>query len=338
MNEHDENPNSRRQAGAQDSVADAIRLAGRREMPPAADREQIFAAAAASLQQKRAEQRHSRNRRVGMAAAAVIVLVIGGSLLLQPELTDSPVTQAQVDRLAGELEWLQSGATAWQPVRENDRLPGNGRLRTNNGSRAGVVLASGISVRLAAATTISLTSASTLRLDSGKIYVDAGPDRSTSIEVITPAGIARDIGTQFEVRYIEPEFRLRIREGSVSFARAETQLLANAGDEVTVDLQGAIRQRPIAADDQDWLWAEELAPVPELDGEPLTALLEWVRRETGRPVIFASEAVKTQVSATVLHGSITNMSPLDTLGAMLSTTDFRYRLEEDGTILIYAER
>lgn len=338
MNEHDENRNSRRQAGAQDSVADAIRLAGPREMPPQADRERIFAAAEASLQQKRAVRRRSRNLRVGMAAAAAIVLVISGSLLLQPELAESPVAQAQIDRLAGTLEWLQPGATVWQPVRENDRLPGNGRLRTNNGSRAGIVLASGISVRLAGATTVDLTAASTLRLESGKIYIDAGQGQDTSVEVITPAGIARDIGTQFEVRYIEPEFRLRIREGSVSFARAETQVLANAGDEVTVDLQGTIRQQPIAADDQDWLWAEELAPVPDLDGEPLTALLEWVRRETGRPVAFASEAVKTRVGATVLHGSITNMSPLDTLGAMLATTDFGYRLEEDGTILIYAER
>lgn len=322
------------QSGDVDAVAAAIKLAGRREVPPQNDRDRIFNVAAATLQQKLA--RRKRQRRIGLAVAASLVLAVTATLGLLMGTAD-PDVYARADRVIGTLTWQADTSAPWIPISEGKMLPENSLLKTGPTDRAGLILHNGISVRLAPDTTVELVAASALRLDHGTVYIDAGDDAETSIELITPVGTARDIGTQFEVRYTADQYRLRIREGKVSLAMAGQHLNASTGDELYAEAGGAVNLRRLASNEQDWLWAEELAPVPDLDGQPLTLLLNWVSRETGRGIAFASDDVETQAAETILHGSVRKMSPLDTLGAMLSTTDLRYLLQEDGTILIFTE-
>ena len=334
MNDDDLNQSDQRAAenGEEAAVAAAIKLAGRREVPPQSDRDRIFNAAAATLQNKLAKRR--RNSRVGLAIAASVLLAVTVGLVMN---TDDTVFYARADRVIGTLAWQAVESTIWQPLAEGKSVSSRSLLKTGATDRAGLLLQNGTSVRLAPDTIIELVAASTLRLDRGTVYIDSGEDLATSIELITPVGIARDVGTQFEARYMENQYRLRIREGKVSLATEDQQLNAKAGEELYLDAGGHVNLRQLASNDQDWLWVEELAPVPELDGQSLTILLNWVSRETGRSIVFASDDIETQAAETILHGSVSKMNPLDTLSAMLSTTDLRYLLHEDGTILIFAE-
>ena len=77
-----------------------------------------------------------------------------------------------------------------------------------------------------------------------------------------------------------------------------------------------------------------LASAPDIDNQPLTVLLAWVARETGVPVRYATPAIERKASATILHGSIRRLEPLQALAVMLATTDLRHEVLADGTIMI----
>lgn len=83
-----------------------------------------------------------------------------------------------------------------------------------------------------------------------------------------------------------------------------------------------------------WEWVHAVAPVPLVDGRPLAVLLDWVARETGRPLRYASPTIREQAMNTVLHGRIRDLAPLEALEVMLATTDLDYALLADGTIEI----
>jgi ferric-dicitrate binding protein FerR (iron transport regulator) len=170
---------------------------------------------------------------------------------------------------------------------------------------------------------------------AGKVYIDTGAARSANgVEVVTEAGTAVDVGTQFEVLYRDGEYRLRVREGRVMLRRDAGEVDGEAGEQLKILPGGEIERTRIEEDDPGWDWAESLAPAPDIDKQPVTVLLTWVARETGRAVRFASPDIERKAGTTILHGNIRHLAPLEALSVMLATTDFEYTLPDDATILI----
>ena len=77
-----------------------------------------------------------------------------------------------------------------------------------------------------------------------------------------------------------------------------------------------------------------MASAPEINEQPVTELLEWVARETGRPIRYKDSEVERRAATTILHGSIRHFAPLEALGVMLATTNLEYVELPDGTLLI----
>lgn len=315
-----------------DLVAHLMRAAGRRIEPPAAAYHRVLAAATASWERK------VRRRRLLLvsAAAAASIAVISATLALLTNLHRAPVALVgHIDRVTGECEITRDDA--WSAVSGAVDLDAGQRIRTQGESRAGILLAGDVSLRLAERTEVLLESAARVRVLAGKIYIDTGvsaPRVHPRIEVVTPAGVAADYGTQFEVRYIEGAFRVRVREGRVSIDPSDAAELGTvAGDDVTIRA-GAIERHRIAAADAQWQWAQSIAPKPDIDGRPVSFLLAWVARETGREVRFAEPALVRKADTTILHGDIGDLAPLDALALILATTDLEHAILDDGTILI----
>jgi hypothetical protein len=78
---------------------------------------------------------------------------------------------------------------------------------------------------------------------------------------------------------------------------------------------------------------QSVAPAPDIDEQPVTLLLTWVGRETGKVIRFASPDVERRAGQTILHGNIRHLSPMEALQVMLATTDFEPAVSDD-TILI----
>jgi ferric-dicitrate binding protein FerR (iron transport regulator) len=330
----DRNPPGAKVDEDMDTVAQLIRTAGRRAEPPAEAFEQVLSAATGAWRDK-VRRRRQRYQFAAIAASLVAAAGIGYLLTYLPREPAPGVARA--DRLIGTIEIRSSAGGDWSTLRdESMQLAAGSQLRTHAGSRAGVILDNGTSLRLADATDIVLDSGSSLRLIAGKIYLDTGviASKTRHVEVVTPAGTARDVGTQFEVQYRDAAYRLRVRDGRVLLSRDAGEIAGDAGDQVSIDASGGVERARIAQGDSDWQWAESVAPAPDIDEKPLTVLLDWVGRETGKAVTFERPEVERKASTTILHGSIRNLAPLEALSVMLATTDLEYALRDDGTILI----
>lgn len=313
------------------AVATLIHAAGRRVDPPAADYDIVLAAAEGVW---RGKVQRRRRWRIGgglAAALAVSVLVAGVLRVFLPGTT--PVEVARVARLIGEADVRAPGAAEWSSLAgPSASLVAGARLRTREQGVAALTLADGVSLRVASMTEVELGEDARVRLSHGAVYADTGPGDGGAISVVTAAGTAHDFGTQFEVRYEHERLQLRVREGRVALLRDSDRTIADAGTQLAVDASGDLSRIRIARSGPDWQWAEAVAPTPDLDGQPVSALLEWVARETGRTLHYASAEVERQAATTVLHGKIGQMAPLTALDTMLATTDLTCELGPDGTI------
>ena len=316
-------------------IGDLIRAAGRREDPPQENYDRVLAATERtfrSMVQRRRRRRISYGLAASLLVAAILVATVIGTRQ-QP----APIQVAVTETLRGTAAIRMAGQSGWSSLLGNDSpLMSASRLRTGRGSRIGFVLANDVSVRLDELTEIELESGSRIRLMAGTVYVDSGRNRFTiqPIQIVTQQGTASDIGTQFELRYIDDVLRLRVREGRVLLQREAKQISSTQGDQLSIDPSGQVVWAQIAVDDPDWNWVETVAPAPDIDGEPVTVLLDWVSRETGRKVKFANPDVKVAADSTILHGSVRNLTPMEALVTMLSTTDLEFSLDEPGLIVI----
>ena len=309
-----------------DLVESLLRSAGRRIEPPDGSYEQVFVAAHAAFRSKSSRRRGQRRLLWASAAA----LVVGVALVLRFTLPDAPGGRlAHVARISGVVQ-VATG-DAWHDLAESRApLVAGVRIRTLGDGRAAFVLAGGESLRLASGTAVMLDAPGRLYLQSGTLYVDSGARPATTrLEVVTPAGTARDIGTQFELQVAGSALRLRVREGTVALDRGGRTLTGQAGEQVSIDGLAGVSRSPIAPDDPAWLWAESIAPMPDMDGKPAATLIAWVARETGRRLRYESTLVEQRATAVILHGDVRHLAPTEALEVLLATTDLMVELRGD---------
>jgi hypothetical protein len=317
-----------------DAVQALIRIAGQREDPPAGAYDRVWPAAEATW--LKSLRRRRTRRAAGWLAAAAAVVVAGVTAVIWLRPTAQPVTEvARLDRTVGSLEIHAASGGAWLPVDVglSDGLAPGTRLRTGVDGRAGLLLGGEVSVRLAESSEIELADERKVRLVRGVVYPDTGPGgRGGQVQVITAGGTLQDFGTQFEVSYDDSGLRLRVREGQVVMARDAQRLVAHAEQQIAVDGQGRISRDVLSRSDPAWHWVESVAPSATTDGQPVTALLQWVSRETGRELRYADRAIEQEAAATILHGQLSGLAPLKTLEVMLATTDLAYKISDDEAI------
>lgn len=321
--------------GRPDTLGELIRAAGRREPPP----EEVYRATlAAATAAWRVKTRRGQLRRSMAWAAAAAVAVVGAVALLDWRVPGGAQPDvARLERVAGSVELFDGDA--WRRLQAGSAmLPGGVRLRTVAGSRAGLALEGGVSLRLGAATEAQIDSARRIYIARGTVYVDTGPAAARGLEVVTPAGTARDLGTQFELAVADGTLRLRVREGRVGIDRGGRLFTGSAGEQLSIDPFGGMTRASIAPDDDAWQWTQGLASPPDVDGRPATELLEWVARETGREVHYASPAIRAQAARAILHGDIRHLAPLEALEVMLATTDLEVVLADGATIEVRSKR
>lgn len=336
---HQDNTDDSREAAddrGRDVLGELIQVAGRRPSPSSDHYEQTLAAAHAVWQQKVRATRQ-RQRVVAVAASIAIVAIgIGAVLRLLPDTPLPPIASAAV--IQGDVAVFSPESGTWAPVTETGSELGAGdRLRTDSEGRAAFRLGDQISVRIDSASELMFTSESELELIAGAVYVDSGAgNRAGSLEIATSHGIVQDIGTQFEVATMDDGLRVRVREGLVQLYQAEQELAfeGRAGQEFRVDPVGTIRQNSFSPYDPAWSWAEALAGSPNVEGMPVLEFLNWVARETGREIQFEGRNVQLAAGSAILHGNAQNLTPMEALEVMLSTTNFVYSLDTSGAIII----
>lgn len=309
-----------------------LRLAAPRPPAPPA----VASAVRASVREEWLRKTARRRRapwRTGAAITALAASLVIGITAFWPTAPLEPV--GTVVRSTGNVRLDVDGdGRGWLRLDSSDIAPGS-RLATDASSRLALRLANGTSVRLDHSTALAVRTPERLTLGSGRIYVDthAPGIAGGPLQIHTTRGIVSDVGTQFEVAYVDEAVRVRVREGAVTVDRDLGRIQGNRGEEMRIGADGNVQRSVVESFGSHWSWAEEIAPSFDIDGRPLIEFLAWIARETGRELAFASRASEQAAHATVLHGSVQGFPPNEALAAVLATTRLRHEGAE-GVLLI----
>jgi transmembrane sensor len=232
-----------------------------------------------------------------------------------------------IDRIEGTVRRVSISRAGVQAplLSPSDVLSAGDGFETGDGGRLSVRLSEGASLRFDRGSRARLISSRRVQLDAGAVYFD--DDRELEgLEIQTPHGIVKDIGTQFEVRLTADSLRVRIRSGVVEVRESGEVMTAHAGTELTIGPSGP-STRSMPPYGPEWEWATGLAAPYDTNGQRLTRFLAHLSREHGWTVAYASDALERQAEAIVLHGSLGHLQAADALDAALSASGLTYRLD-----------
>lgn len=310
------------------AVESLLRLAGPREPVPV-DRMQRLKAGAHAEWRRQVTTR--RRRRVmawsvgGLAAAAALVLALRATV--GGESVGPAAVEFAVVESLGSNARLSTDADSRRGafLKVGDRVAvGPSRLSLDGGT-ASLRLPGGAAVWVDRGSALRVTAVDVVVLDGGAVYIDSGG--TTSLEVRTPHGVVRDVGTKFEVRLTLAAVRVRVRDGAVQVRRDQQQHDARPGDEILLDASGVVTRRAIPVNGPEWAWTAGAAVPFELEGRSLRECLDWMASQNGWQLTFADAAVEDKARATTLHGSIQGLTPEQALAAVLPTSGVEHRLE-----------
>jgi ferric-dicitrate binding protein FerR (iron transport regulator) len=345
-----------------DRIEALLRRTGARPPVPADRAARLKAAAKA---QWHAEVRRETKRRWawrGLATAAAIggigaigamavsLGVMGGTRPDPKRSADAaPAAPAARVEMIADAAWLRTaGRETPAPLRPGDSLAVGAEVATEERGRVALRLTTGHSIRLDTGTRLRVLADRAIALDQGAVYVDShtapldrgasdtgAPDAAAgSIEIHTPLGTIRDIGTQFEVRWLPASLRVRVREGRVTFDTSGAAVEVAAGQEVErrrdqAGMGQALvpRALPITGAGLDWI--DGITPMPGIDGRSLQWFLAWMARERGLKLSFATPQAAAAAPRIVLNGSIAGMTLDQALASVLATCQMTHRIEGD---------
>lgn len=316
-----------------EGIEKLLRQVGARDEPSVDVMNEVQQAVHAQWREMLAER--SRRRRTvayGVAASIVLAVVVAAATIQWIGPNRDPV--ATIARIDGLLQLTAASADTPGAARVGQRVSVGERLRTEAGTRVALAFNDGVSVRIDGGSTLELVAPDRLLLSAGAIYVDAEPGRphDDSLEVQTSAGIVRHVGTQYQVRQDVRLVEISIREGRVEIAGLQGANRASAGEALRILADGSIERTSITPYDPSWQWAIAAAPAFDIDNRLLSDFLDWVARETGKRIVYASPRALEVAQTVVLRGSIGGLDPESALVPVLSTTDLRRFATQDGSI------
>jgi ferric-dicitrate binding protein FerR (iron transport regulator) len=290
---------------------------------------------------------------VALAMAASVLIVMAGRWLLPPAdsnnasngvanpavnlpLANANMIVARLARATGLVTIAENRTDAWRLLGPGAAVNSGAAIRTDAQSRAALALAQGQSLRLDMDTLVVFEGDTRVRLERGSVYLDSGKHGTGGVEVVTPFGTLRDIGTQFEVSLINAGLRVRVREGQIALMHRDVRVAAARGESVSVARDGTVTRGSVPVAGPEWAWASAAAPVFQLEDASLTDFLDWVSREEGWDWHFADAAARQRGAGVVLHGSIDKLTPAEALDAVLPTCGMAWRLEAGSLIISLA--
>ncbi len=319
-----------------EAFAELLSKAPPRPVPPAAD-EALIRKAVHAEWARVAGGRVRRRRTTAFALAASVLLAVFATL----NLTRDPATDVNRQQMATVDKQFGSISVNSQPVDAGLLAAIGGGDVVVTGSDSGLALAwhDGGSLRIDQDTVVVFEAADRIYLREGRVYFDSvsnslspSTDDAADLDIRTNHGLVRHLGTQYMTKVGNDELIVSVREGVVSIegnvtarAAAGQQLAITASGELSIDDTNGV---------DDWEWIERSTPAVNLDNRLIAEGLEWVSRETGRRIQYASEDAESLARIGRLRGDY-DMRPSRALEIFMMTTDLNARIE--GDVIVVSE-
>lgn len=307
------------------AVAKLMNLAGPRAAVPADVQRRVYGAVRSEWE--------AATRRSGVTRWALPLALAASVIVAVGLMRDEPVAPTMVVGTVMRVTGPANGLAAGDSVHRGDTL------HTAPGQGLSVTTSDGLSLRIAPDTEIVFEGTDVVSMAAGQVYADSGEraflDRHIRID--TPFGSATDLGTQFSVSYTGDTMSVAVREGSVNVIDQQDQpaeYVADVGERLVLRPGQDVAVEQVSVRDPSWDWAVALAPTFDIENQSLLDFLKWAARETGRNLEFEDDELRMQAMRTVLHGSVTDFTPEEAAESVLSTTGFRYRIDDQRIAII----
>lgn len=315
-------------------IARLLRAAGSRENPSDEMTRQVRAAVHAEWRASVLARKQRRMRRVVLLAASLVGLALALWVVPAAFRSSGPVV-ASLGKMEGAVQ-VKERPWLWWKAMDTPFVRAGERVRTGPDARLALTLPDGVSLRLDHETRVAFLGSDRVEVTTGAVYVDSGPGQGAgSLLVDTPHGTVRHVGTQYEARILTDGLRVRVREGRVDVVPEDggAAQTVRVGEQLVVLETGQVDRGVVSRTDPEWAWAAQAAPAPDMEGQPVSALLEWVARETGQELTFISPDSEALARSTQLSGSIAGLSPQEALFAIMPTTGLRAE-QRNGRIIV----
>jgi ferric-dicitrate binding protein FerR (iron transport regulator) len=314
--------------GDDTGIEELLRQVGARDEPSPDVMREVQAAVHAEWQSM-LRARRTRRQFIAVGIAASALLAVGVGFFGVRYMAAAPIQVAQITRIDGHL-LVRPQSQAAHEVAVAANVSTGETIQTDDRSRAALQFGDAVSLRLDQGTIVKIAAADELVLTAGALYIDSQAENPQELTVRTDAGSVRHVGTQYEVRTHADEMVVSVREGRVMIANAAGTSSGVAGEQIRVTPRGQIVRGAVAAHDAHWQWVAQTAPQFDINDHTLAMFLEWVARETGRKVVYASSQAQSVASGLKLRGSIAGLDPDTALDAVLSTTQLhRYQTKDE---------
>jgi hypothetical protein len=319
---------------AGDAVRAIIKKAGPRQAPAAAIDNAVRAAVHEVWTAEIKHRPRSAGRRWLLAAAVAAVAVAIAWTFVRPPMQSGSTAAGTFIASRGTVRIAAAAARA--AVVSGDPLPAGTRIETG-AAGAALLSVAAVAMRVGPDTVLDLERPGRVLLQRGRIFVDSGTTAQAraNLVIVTALGEVAHVGTRFQVQF-DPgrSLAVAVRDGRVRLMTAGAEQILAQAEGATVASSGAITRMTVEPYDAMWAWVSEFVPDFPIDGRPLSAFLDWVARETGRTLTFVGPASRADTERTTLNGSISGLTAMQALDAVLATTRFRYDVTVPGQLRI----
>jgi len=304
-----------------------LREVGHRDEPSAEVQAEVRQAVHAEWRTIVAQRTRHKHVVAYSMAAGLAAAVVGATLVFQQvsEPAQQSIAVASIARVVGEsptsVVQVSTDGSLWRDVRAGETLMSGAQLRTDASTRVALSVNGGLSLRLDGGSLLHLQSPDRAVLEHGRIYVDAPIGEHVPLNVQTRFGAIEHLGTQYQAQLLSNSLLVSVREGLVSIAAKHDTLQVAANESLALSERGAVMRQAVTSHDAAWQWAVQLAPAYDIENRSLASMLEWVARETGRTVRYASPDVRARAERLILRGSVSGLSPEQALDAVIATTN-----------------
>ncbi|MCI0518281.1 MAG: FecR family protein [Woeseiaceae bacterium] len=312
---------------------------------PRADREiEIREQVRLAWQRSVRRRQYRRYTLLAIAASVALVTAVGMLWYQSPLLPPDVGPVAMVDKRFGDLHIADASGVRFVPSDGPFALLPGQAIETGDNSGLAMTWNNGGSLRLDEFTSISVTAANEIYLQRGRVYFDSDPITSNAaivrgggpdvLAIRTDHGLVTPLGTRYVTQQQRDSLVVLVRQGKVSVngtgfsanALEGERLLVSTGDEPVVV--------PADAYGEEWAWIEKTTPAWNAEGRTIFEFLDWVSRESGRPIRFDSPMAEQLARTETLVGyGVVELEPSVALRIVLMTTDLDWAIK-DGAVVV----
>lgn len=328
-----------------DEVLEALFASAAARPLPRADREiQIREQVKVAWQRSVRRRQHRRYTLLAMAASVAVATTVG-MLWYQSLTVPADVhSVAMVDKRFGDVRIADASGVPYHPSDGAFALSPGQTIKTAGNAGLAMTWSNGGSLRLDENTSISLTAANEIYLQHGRLYFDSDPvtgkvaaARSGRPEVLairTDHGVVTPHGTRYVTQKLNDSLVVMVRQGEVSVDGADYSANALEGERLQVSGNDAPVVVPVDSYGEEWGWIEKTTPAWNTEGRTIFEFLNWVSRESGRPIRFESPVAEqlARTESLIGYGQV-DLEPSVALRIVLMTTNLDWTIK-DGAVVV----